>query len=79
MGDVLIRAFSLHLERHQRYIARFFATNFLPPRLIVLPVFTLFRQLSIVDTRISLIIINPSLTLPCAIWMLKGFVEALPI
>jgi multiple sugar transport system permease protein len=56
----------------------FLCTQFLPPVVVVIPFFTLFRQLGIIDTRISLVIINLSLTLPYAIWMLKGFVDALP-
>ena len=56
----------------------FLCTQFLPPVVVVIPFFTLFRQLGIIDTRLSLIIINLSLTVPYAVWMLKGFVDALP-
>lgn len=56
----------------------FLCTQFLPPVVVVIPFFTLFRQLGIIDTRISLIIIDLSLTLPYAVWMLKGFVDSLP-
>jgi len=53
-------------------------TQFLPPVVIVLPFFTLFRSLGLVDTRISLVIVNLARVLPYAIWMIKGFVDALP-
>jgi multiple sugar transport system permease protein len=56
----------------------FLTTQFLPPVVVVIPFFTLFRQLGIIDTRTSLIIINLSLTVPYAVWMLKGFVDSLP-
>lgn len=56
----------------------FLCTQFLPPVVVVIPFFTLFRQLGIIDTRLSLIIINLSLTVPYAVWMLKGFVDSLP-
>jgi len=56
----------------------FLATQFLPPVVVVIPFFTLFRQLGIIDTRLSLVIINLSLTVPYAVWMLKGFVDSLP-
>jgi multiple sugar transport system permease protein len=53
-------------------------TQFLPPVVVVLPFFALFRQLQLVDTRIGLIWINLSIVLPYSIWMIKGFVDALP-
>lgn len=56
----------------------FLTTQFLPPVVVVIPFFILFRQIGIIDTQISLIIINLSLVLPYAVWMLKGFVDALP-
>ena len=56
----------------------FLSTQFLQPVVVVIPFFTLFRQLGIIDTRLSLIIINLSLTVPYAVWMLKGFVDSLP-
>ena len=53
-------------------------TQFLPPVVVVLPFFSLFRQLQLVDTRIGLIWVNLAIVLPYAIWMVKGFVDALP-
>ncbi|MBC8332774.1 MAG: carbohydrate ABC transporter permease [Anaerolineae bacterium] len=53
-------------------------TQFLPPVVVVLPFFALFRQLQLVDTKIGLIWINLSIVLPYSIWMIKGFVDALP-
>ena len=56
----------------------FLSTQFLPPVVVVIPFFTLFRQLGLVDTRLALIIIDLSIVLPYAVWMLKGFVDSLP-
>lgn len=53
-------------------------TQFLPPVVVVLPFFALFRQLGLVDTKIGLVWINLSIVLPYSIWMIKGFVDALP-
>ncbi len=53
-------------------------TQFLPPVVVVLPFFSLFRQLQLVDTRTGLIWVNLAIVLPYAIWMLKGFIDALP-
>ncbi len=57
----------------------FLVTQFIPPVVVVIPFFILFRRIGIIDTQLSLIIINLSLVLPYAVWMLKGFVDALPM
>ena len=55
------------------------SSQFLPPVTIALPFFILFANVGLLDTRIGLIILNISITLPFAIWMVKGFIDALPI
>lgn len=74
------------------------ATQFLPPVVVLLPFYNLFRRpfgwlperwleisflddlsrFTMLDTYAALIILNLSFTLPYAIWLLKGFVDALP-
>jgi len=54
------------------------SSQFVPPVVVVLPFFTLFRRLHLLDTRIALIILNLSFVLPFAVWMIKGFIDALP-
>ncbi|MEM7128079.1 MAG: carbohydrate ABC transporter permease [Chloroflexota bacterium] len=53
-------------------------TQFLPPVVVILPFFSLFRRLQLVDTLTALIWVNLAIVLPYAIWMIKGFVDALP-
>jgi len=54
------------------------STQFVPPVVVVLPFYTLFRMFSLLDTRTALVILNLSFTLPFAVWMIKGFIDALP-
>jgi multiple sugar transport system permease protein len=54
------------------------SSQFVPPVVVILPFFTLFRRLHLLDTRIALIILNLSFVLPFAVWMIKGFIDALP-
>jgi len=54
-------------------------TQFLPPVVVILPFFSLFRRLQLVDTHTALIWVNLAIVLPYAIWMIKGFVDALPL
>ena len=51
--------------------------------MVAIPFFTLFRTVQLfgeplLGTRWGLIIVNMSIVLPYAVWMIKGFVDALP-
>jgi multiple sugar transport system permease protein len=54
------------------------SVQFIPPVVIVLPFFTVFRDLGLLDTRAALVILNLSFVTPFAIWMIKGFIDSLP-
>ncbi|NKC16652.1 MAG: ABC transporter permease subunit [Gammaproteobacteria bacterium] len=73
-------SFSRFRLRAQRALfVTILATQFVPAVVIVLPFFILFRDLGILDTRIGLILINLSIVMPFAIWMIKGFIDGIPI
>ncbi|PWJ21804.1 carbohydrate ABC transporter permease [Jannaschia seohaensis] len=55
------------------------ATQFVPAVVIVLPFFVMFRDLGLLDTRIGLIAVNLAIVMPFAIWMIKGFIDGIPI
>ena len=55
------------------------ATQFVPAVVIVLPFFILFRDLGILDTRLALVLVNLSLVMPFAVWMIKGFIDSIPL
>ena len=55
------------------------ATQFVPPIVVVLPFLLMFRQLHLLDTWTGMVWINLSIVLPFAIWMLKGFVDTIPV
>ena len=54
------------------------STQFIPAVVIVLPFFLMFRSLGLLDTRIALIIVNLAIVTPFVIWMIKGFIDAIP-
>jgi multiple sugar transport system permease protein len=54
------------------------ATQFIAPVVIVIPFFNLYSQLGLIDSRLGLIILYLSFSLPFAVWIIKGFVDALP-
>ena len=55
------------------------STQFLPPVIIIIPLFIVFIHLKMLDTRAALIIANLSFVIPYATWMIKGFIDALPL
>ncbi|MEL0196910.1 MAG: carbohydrate ABC transporter permease [Rhodobiaceae bacterium] len=55
------------------------ATQFVPAVVIILPFFVMFRDLGLLDTRLGLIIVNLAIVMPFAIWMIKGFIDGIPI
>jgi len=54
------------------------STQFIPAVVIILPFFLMFRTLGLLDTRIALIVVNLAIVTPFVIWMLKGFIDAIP-
>jgi multiple sugar transport system permease protein len=50
----------------------------LPPIVIAVPLFELLGSMGLLDTRLGLIVAYQVYTLPYAIWILHGFVSALP-
>lgn len=55
------------------------ATQFVPAVVIILPFFVMFRDVGLLDTRIGLILVNLAVVMPFAIWMIKGFIDGIPI
>lgn len=55
------------------------ATQFVPAVVIILPFFIMFRDLGLLDTRIGLIMVNLAIVMPFAIWMIKGFIDGIPL
>ena len=54
------------------------STQFVPPIVIVLPFFLMFRNLGLLDSRIGLIIVNLGYIVPYVVWMSKGFIDSIP-
>ncbi len=55
------------------------ATQFVPAVVIILPFFVMFRDLGLLDTRLGLIMVNLAIVMPFAIWMIKGFIDGIPL
>ena len=55
------------------------ASQFIPAAVVVLPYFLMFKQLGWLDSRGALVLVNLSIVLPYAVWMIKGFIDAVPV
>lgn len=54
------------------------ATQFIPPVAIALPFYLLYTDLQLIDTRWGLILVNLSILVPYATWLIKGFMDSVP-
>jgi multiple sugar transport system permease protein len=54
------------------------ATQFIPAVVIILPFFLMFRDVGLMDTRTGLVIVNLAIVTPFAVWMIKGYLDAIP-
>ncbi len=55
------------------------STRMLPPAGVIVPLFILFRDLSLLDTHLGLILLFGAMNLPLVIWMVTGFMEDVPV
>ncbi len=54
-------------------------TRMLPPVVVVIPVFLMFRALNLTDTHIGLILLYTAFNVSFAVWVMKGFIDEIPI
>ena len=55
------------------------ASQFIPAAVVVLPFFLMFKAWGLLDTRLALVMVNLSIVLPYSVWMIKGFLDAVPL
>ncbi|MCY4005615.1 MAG: carbohydrate ABC transporter permease [Rhodobacteraceae bacterium] len=68
-----------HLRGETAMLVTILATQFVPAVIIVLPFFVMFRDIGLLDTRVGLIVVNLAIVMPFAIWMIKGFIDGIPL
>jgi multiple sugar transport system permease protein len=63
----------------QIFMFAILATQFIPLIVNVIPYFVMFRNWGLLDTTLALIIVNLGHTIPYAIWLIKGFIDKIPV
>ncbi len=55
------------------------SSQMIPPVLLILPYFIIFRTIGLYDTYFGLIFAHISLILPFAVWVMRGFIQGIPV
>ncbi|MDM0115219.1 carbohydrate ABC transporter permease [Variovorax sp. J22R133] len=54
------------------------STRMLPPVVVAIPMFLMYRAVGLVDTHIGLIILYTAFNLSFSVWLMKGFIDEIP-
>ena len=54
-------------------------TRLVPPIVLIIPIYVLFRNLELLDTHVGMILAYLTFSLPLVIWMMRGFLLDIPI
>jgi ABC-type glycerol-3-phosphate transport system permease component len=80
LGSLAAYGFSRYRFPGQRSLMLLMlATRLLPPITAVVPLFLLMNSWELIDTRRGLILIYTGLSVPLATWMMKAFIDGIPV
>ena len=54
------------------------STRMLPPVVVAIPMFLMYRAVGLVDTHVGLIILYTAFNLSFSVWLMKGFIDEIP-
>jgi multiple sugar transport system permease protein len=54
------------------------STRMLPPVVVTIPIFLMYRALGLYDTHLGLILLYTAFNLSFSVWLLKGFIDEIP-
>ena len=54
------------------------STRMMPPIAVAIPIFLMYRELGLSDTRLGMIILYTAVNVSLAVWLLKGFIDEIP-
>lgn len=79
MGTLTAYGFSrFRVAGEQDWLFFILSTRMLPPVVIAIPMFLMYRYFSLNDTHIGLIILYTAYNLSFAVWLMKGFIDEIP-
>jgi multiple sugar transport system permease protein len=54
------------------------STRMMPPIAVAIPIYLMYRELGLSDTRLGMILLYTSVNVSLAVWLLKGFIDEIP-
>ena len=54
------------------------STRMMPPIAVAIPIYLMFRQLGLSDTKLGMILLYTAVNVSLAVWLLKGFMDEIP-
>ncbi|MFM9858015.1 carbohydrate ABC transporter permease [Pseudoxanthobacter sp. M-2] len=54
------------------------STRMMPPIAVAIPIYLMYRELGLSDTRLGMIILYTAVNVSLAVWLLKGFIDEIP-
>ncbi|WP_216327579.1 carbohydrate ABC transporter permease [Deinococcus aestuarii] len=65
-------------RRAQGVLTWMLSTKFMPAVGVIVPIFLLFRNLGLLDTRLGLILMYTTMNLPLVVWMMHSYMSEIP-
>ena len=79
MGTITAYGFSrFKVPGEQDWLFFILSTRMLPPIVVAIPMFLMYRAVGLYDTHIGLIILYTAFNLSFAVWIMKGFIDEIP-
>lgn len=79
LGTIAAYAFSrFKIKGKDDLLFFILSTRMLPPVIVVIPVFLMFRRLGLTDNHLGLILLYTAFNVSFAVWVLKGFIDEIP-
>ena len=79
MGTLTAYGFSrFRLPGEQDWLFFILSTRMLPPVVVAIPMFLMYRAVGLVDSHLGLIILYTAFNLSFSVWLMKGFIDEIP-
>lgn len=79
MGTITAYGFSrFKVKGEQDWLFFILSTRMLPPVVVAIPMFLMYRAVGLNDTHVGLIILYTAFNLSFSVWLMKGFIDEIP-
>jgi multiple sugar transport system permease protein len=80
MGTLTAYGFSrFKMPGEQDWLFFILSTRMLPPVVVAIPMFLMYRAVGLVDSHLGLIILYTAFNLSFSVWLMKGFIDEIPV